>query len=188
MRNALILTGLWLGILVTAYAIVFWGNGIERPLPISVLDQDATSTTASQYTQPDSLFSVSIPLGWQTIYDAEYLEITDPNRIVSVWVLAENTDSLDEAVQQALTISGEDTDISIGGTDLPSEPWDGTAVSVNLVSSRNDHVISIRAQRPQDWTVIVLSRGSQNALDALSENLDWIWSSLTIPADEVQIL
>ena len=51
MRNALILTGLWLGILVTAYAIVFWGNGIERPLPISVLDQQAAKAVESEYVQ-----------------------------------------------------------------------------------------------------------------------------------------
>ena len=56
MRNALILTGLWLGILITAYAIVFWGNGIDRPLPISVLDQQMATATESEYAQPDGLF------------------------------------------------------------------------------------------------------------------------------------
>ena len=64
MKNALILTGVWLGILVTAYAIVFWDQGIDRPLPISVIEQQA-ELAEPDFIHPDRLFSASAPMGWQ---------------------------------------------------------------------------------------------------------------------------
>jgi hypothetical protein len=188
MRNALILTGLWLGILITAYAIVFWGNGIDRPLPISVLDQQTATATESEYAQPDGLFSVSIPVGWQTVQNADYLEIDDPNGLVSVWVIAENTTSLEEALNDVLTVAGDASSFVVDPADLPSEPWDGSAVTVTSTSDAGDEVILLRAERPQDWTVVMAARGSEKVLTALSENLDWIWSSLSVPANELQII
>ena len=33
MKNALLLLSVWVGIIVAAYAMVYWDRGIEQPLP-----------------------------------------------------------------------------------------------------------------------------------------------------------
>ncbi len=188
MRNALILTGLWLGILVTAYAIVFWGNGIERPLPISMLEEQGVAAAESTYTQPDGLFSVSIPMGWQMLQDAEYLEMEDPNGAVVVWVTTEASSTLADALAGALTLAGVGPEFSVSPFDLPAEPWNGDTVAVTYRNDGNDEVVSARVQRVQDQTVVMLAQGPEKAVDALTDNLDWIWSSLAIPANDLQII
>jgi hypothetical protein len=188
MRNALILTGLWLGILVTAYAIVFWGNGIERPLPISVLEQQGVTATESEYTQPDGLFSVSIPMGWQVVTDTGYVEMEDPNGTVIVWVAAEDTSTLTETLTDALALAGAGPEFSASSLDLPAEPWDGAPVDVTYRSDASSEIVEIRAERPEGQAVVLLVRGPEKAVAALSDNLDWIWASLAIPANELQII
>jgi len=187
MRNALILTGVWLGILVTAYAIVFWDQGIDRPLPISVLKEQVQSAEPD-YIHPDRLFSLPIPVGWQVMEEAEYVQMTDPNESISVWVVAVDTLGLDTSLDAALTLLDLGPEFVLTSAAVPADAWQGEDVSVIYQRESEDDVVSVRARRPQDWTVVMLTRGPERALDALSENIEWIWSELGIPADEFLLL
>jgi len=187
MRNALILTGVWLGILVTAYAIVFWDQGIDRPLPISVLEQAAVETTA-EYVQPDGLFSAAIPTGWAVVEEATYVRLTDPNETISVWLVAVSSADVETAVEQAIDATGAGMLTMTSTLPIPSVPWGGEMTAITYVSDSDDEQLHARLQRPDDWTVVLLAQGSEGALDALAQNLEWIWSELTIPADEVLVL
>ena len=188
MKNALILTGVWLGILVTAYAIVFWDQGIDRPLPISVLEQQV-QTVEPEYVHPEGLFSVSIPMGWQMSEDVESARMTDPNESITVWVVATDTAGFEDVSNEAFALVnvGEDF-IRIASVSLPAGEWAGDDVSVTYRSESMDDVVFVRAQRPDDWTIFLVAQGPERVLEALSENLDWIWSELAIPADMLKLL
>ncbi|MFC2078547.1 hypothetical protein ACFLSZ_01045 [Candidatus Bipolaricaulota bacterium] len=187
MRNALILTGVWLGILVAAYAIVFWDQGIDRPLPISLLEEQVR-VSAPEYVHPDGLFSLSVPMGWQVEADIEYAEMTDPNANITVWVIAVNTMDLDVLLNEALALTDLETKFEVTTGGLPEDAWTGEEVSVIYQSEGEGDVLTVRAQRPNQWAVAMLARGPERAIEALSENLEWIWSELAVPADEFLVL
>ena len=188
MRNALILTGVWLGILLTAYAIVFWDQGIDRPLPISVLEQQV-QMIESDYVHPDGLFSASIPMGWQMGEDIGKASMTDPNETVTVWILATDAAGLDDVLDEAFALVDLGEDLSrISSVSLPMGEWLGDDVSVIYRSETLDEVAFVRVQRPEDWTILLVARGPERAVEALSENLEWIWSELAIPADTPTLL
>ena len=176
MRNALILTGIWLGILVTAYAIVFWDQGIDRALPISVLKEQVQSAEP-EYIHPDRLFSLPIPMGWQVIEEA-----------ISVWVAAVDTLGLESSLDAVLMLLDLGPEFVMTSAAVPADAWAGEDVGVIYQRESEDDVVSVRARRPQDLTVVMLARGPEGALDALSENIEWIWSELGIPADEFLLL
>lgn len=188
MRNALILTGVWLGILVTAYAIVFWDQGIDRPLPISVLEQQI-QTAEPEYIHPDGLFSASIPMGWQMGEDIGIARMTDPNENVTVWIAATDTAGLDDVFDEAFELVDLGEDYSrIASVALPIGEWLGEDVSVTYRSESLDDIAYLRAQRAEDWTILLVARGPERALEVLSENVDWIWNELAIPADTLKLL
>ena len=187
MRNALILTGVWLGILVTAYAIVFWDQGIDRPLPISLLEEQVRMAE-SEYIHPDRLFSLPIPMGWQLEEDAEYAEMADPNANITVWVVAVDTMELDASLNAAITMVDLGLEFAITSDALPSDVGEGDDIRVIYQDESEDDVLHARAERSGAITVVMLARGAEKALEALSENLEWMWSELAIPADEFLLL
>ena len=182
MKNALILTGVWLGILVTAYAIVFWDQGVERPLPISVLEQQI-QTMDPGYIHPDRLFSVSLPMGWSLAEDIDVALISDPNEMVTVRIVATDKEGLAPVLDEAFALEGLGEEFSqIASVSLPIGEWYGEDVSVTYRSQESHDVAYIRTQRADDWTILLIARGPERALEVLSENIEWIWDELAIPA------
>ena len=188
MKNALILTAVWLGILVTAYTIVFWDQGIDRPLPISVLEQQVQSAKPD-YVHPDGLFSLQIPMGWRMQEVLEYVQLTDPNENITVWIIATEKMELDVTLVVAFSLLdvGEDF-YMVSSVSLPPDAWSGDDVAMIYQSENEDEVVTVRARRPDEWTVMMAARGPAGAVEVLTENLGWIWSELAIPADELQLL
>ena len=187
MRNALILTGIWLGILVSAYAIVFWDKDIDRPLPISLLEEQGRSA-ASEYVHPDGLFSLQIPLGWKVEENVEYVEMTDPNSNITVWVVAVDATGLDASLDVALASVDLGTEFIMMPSAILEDAWEGDDISVIYQSESGDEVLHVRVQRPETISVVMLARGQEKVLEALTGNIDWIWAELAIPADEFLLL
>ena len=188
MKNALILTGVWLGILVAAYGIVFWDQGIDRPLPISLLEEQA-QVAGENYVHPDGLFSASLPVGWQLKDAASIAWMTDPNETIDGWIIASDAAGLDEALSDAFMQIGLEEDYTlVASVSFPIEGWSGAEVQATYRSDSTADVVTIKAQRPADWTILLVARGPGKALDALAENLEWIWTELSIPADELLLL
>jgi hypothetical protein len=156
-------------------------------LPISLLEEQVRSTQ-SNYVHPDGLFSLQIPMGWQVEEDVEYVEMTDPNANITVWVLAVDAMGLDASLNEALAFLNLGAEFAATSADVSSEDWTGEDVSVVYRNGSESDVLTVRARRPQKWTVVLLARGPERAIEALSENLQWIWSKLAIPADEVLLL
>ncbi len=188
MKNALILTAVWLGILVTAYTIVFWDQGIDRPLPISVLEQQVQSAKP-EYVHPDGLFSLPIPMGWRMQEVLEYIQLTDPNENITVWIIATEKMELDVALVVAFSLLDVGDNFNmVSSVSLPVDVWSGDDVTMTYQSEDEDEAVTVRARRPEEWTVMMAARGSEEALDALAENLEWIWSELAVPAGEFHLL
>ncbi len=187
MRNALILTGVWLGILVTAYAIVFWDQGIDRPLPISILEEQAASMP-SEFVHPEGLYSLPIPMGWQVAEDTGDVELLDPNELVTVVVMALEETSFTSALEETfawMDLSSDEIELSDG--DLP-DAWMGKPIVLTYATEDAGEAFEIRLQRVDALAVAMVSWGPPNALEALSANLDWIWEGLSVPAEDLLLL
>jgi len=191
MKNALILTGVWLGILVTAYAIVFWDQGIDRPLPISVIEQQA-ELAEPDFIHPDGLFSVSAPMGWYLQEALEYVHLVDPNETITVWIIATEEMVLDGTLAVAFSLLdvGDDSDEfnMVSSVSFPLDVWSGDDVAMTYRNESGDEEVAVRARRPEGWTIMMAARGPAGALESLSENLEWIWSELEIPAATAKLL
>ncbi|HHK67495.1 MAG TPA: hypothetical protein ENJ47_03735 [Candidatus Acetothermia bacterium] len=83
MRNAMILVGLWIGIILTAYSVVYVNSGVPNPVEISALVRIASRT----YTDPDGRFELVLPPGWQEKEEGGALHLTGPLEEVEAWIV-----------------------------------------------------------------------------------------------------
>jgi len=187
MRNALILTGVWLGILVTAYAIVFWDQGIDRPLPISILEQQ-TEAVGETYIHPDGLFSLAIPTGWQAQDAVEYVQLTDSDASVTVWAMALETGDMDAAVGEAFELAGVGSDFEMTAVAEVSGTWDPEEMYSMYRNEDDAEAVGVYARRTEFLTVVLLARGAVQAVEALAGDIEWMWAELAIPADDLFVL
>lgn len=187
MKNALILTAVWLGILVAAYTILFWDQGIDRRLPISILEQQVESTQP-EYVHPDGLFSVPIPLGWHMQQALEYVQMTDPDENIMVWVVAMEAMDLDVCLNQAFAVAAIGPEFSTTSDGMPADDWIGEDISLIYFRTSDDIIVSVRVKRPDQWTIAMVAVGPEHAIEAVSGNLEWIWSQLEIPANQLHLL
>ena len=83
MRNAMILLGLWIGIIIAAYSIVYVNNEGPTPVEVSSLERVAART----YADPSGRFELVVPIGWRTEEEGGILHLTDPLEEVEGWVV-----------------------------------------------------------------------------------------------------
>jgi hypothetical protein len=128
-------------------------------------------------------------MGWQLEDAMSPAWMTDPNENIIVWIIAsealEFADALDAAFAQ-IEIGDDFTMVS--SVSLPIGSWSGEDVQATYRSESSDDVVTVMARRPEGWSILLVARGPDGAINALSENLEWIWSELSIPAEELLLL
>jgi len=182
MRNALLLASIWVGILVVAYGLVYWDQGIDRPLPISILEEQVQFARGS-YIQPDGLYSVTLPPGWSVDGQGAVVELVPPDDAIEVWIV-QVTD--DEAIELfAAAWSASPVDVAYQSLGTPTGPT-GDAVFRGELTARYfidiDDVVFAHAYPVDGLAVVLMARGGDAAFDAHTEDLREIESSLTAPA------
>jgi hypothetical protein len=177
MKNALFLLSIWVGIIVAAYALVYWDQGIEQPLPISISEQSAIA-----YVDPSGRFSLAVPPAWDIDESETFVVLTDPSDEIEVTVF-----SVEQPVPEAALL------VALGITDSVSPD---EAVTVEELSPSGEAERAVRIAGPaeegkiryglaylyQGESIVVLVRGSVTALRERSGDLDLIETGIRIPA------
>lgn len=105
MKNALMLTAIWLGILVTAYAIVYWDQGIEQPLPISVLEQEP-AMEVPVFSDPSQVLNVPVPEDWTVANEAASVQLAPVDGALKLWIVPTEALDAETAFMAALDEAG----------------------------------------------------------------------------------
>ncbi len=181
MKNALLLLSIWVGIIITAYVMVYWDRGIEQPLPISVLEP-----ASSTYVEPNGWFSLAVPSTWDVEETGTSVLLTDPSDEIEVTVSA-----VEESVPESALLAA----LGIAGADGPSE-----AIAVEEIPPVGASERAVRIARPsadgetryglaflyEGETIVLLVRGDDEALRDRAADLELIEAGITVPAASVE--
>ncbi|MBU0596165.1 hypothetical protein KJ567_05735 [Candidatus Bipolaricaulota bacterium] len=185
MKNALLLTTIWLAILFAAYAIVYWDQGIEEPFPISVLEQAGEVA----YADPDGSFSLTLPVGWSVEEIENAVLISAPGADLRGWVLAIEGEDLEVALEAAWgLIDPEFAAEPMGLESLDPQDDEGTAVIAHYDGEEAVETIYAVAQSFEGTAIVLLVRGSAEAAEIYATELAEILKGLAVPAFEATLL
>jgi len=181
MKNALLLTTIWVAILLTAYAIVYWDQGIDEPFPISVLDEEAEAS----YVDPDGSFSLTLPLGWDVEPGDVAVELVSPDENLGGWIVSMESDDLEAAVDVAWEMVDPAFDASLLAIE-PIEPEQAVrAVYDGEEAGETIYGIALGAD---GLVVVMLVRGRAEVAEAYADDLEEVLEGLAVPAYEATLL
>jgi len=185
MKNALLLTTIWLAILFAAYAIVYWDQGIDEPFPISVLEQ----AKEASYADPGGHFSLTIPVGWRVEETDGAVVVQAPDDDLRGWVLAIEGEDLETALEAAWEmIDPEFAAEAITIEAVDSQDEDSHAVIATYDGAAAGETIYAIAQSYDGMAIVLLVRGGSEAAEIYSEDLDEVLDGLVVPAFEATLL
>jgi len=182
MKNALVLTTIWVAILFAAYAIVYWDQGVNESFPISVLEQE----NAPSYVDPEGRFSLVVPVGWSIEQTETAVEIRSPSEGLSAWVLVIESDDLEAALEAAWGMIAPDLDFEPVAVEALESP--NQAVIARYDEGEGGDTIYGVAIPYEGSAVVLLVRGARDLADAYADDLDEILRGLAVPAFEATLL
>jgi len=181
MRNALLLLSVWVGIILATYAMVYWDAGVESPVQGAALAPGPIT-----YTDPDGRFSLIVPPGWSVERSEGRAMLTDPSEAVAVSVFATDEEIPETALLSALGMVGDDCPAG----DNPVRdiaPAGASERAVRIAGPRSGDEASYGlGYLYEGETLVVLVRGSEDAIERVADDLTRIEESLEIPAAPVE--
>jgi len=177
MKNALFLLSIWVGIIVVAYAVVFWDQGIERALPISVLEPESYA-----YVDPAGVFGLAVPSAWGVEETETFVLLTDPSGEVEVSVFTAEESVPETALLVALGIAGADGESEAVAAE-EVEPVGASERAVRIAGPLSEGEASYGlAYLYEGQSVILLVRGAEESLRSRRDDLGLIEGGITVPA------
>ena len=181
MKNAVFLLSVWVGIIVAAYAMVYWDPGIEPPLPISVVEP-----AESRYAEPDGRFGLVFPSSWELEETETSVLLSDPSAKIEVRV-----SSVEQLVPEAaLLLALGIVEAEPGSAPVAVEevaPPGAAERAVKITGPATDGNASYGfAYLYEEGTILLLVRGDEAALEDRAADLDRIESGILIPAPETR--
>ncbi len=181
MKNALLLVSIWVGIILVAYAMVYWDWGIEQPLPISVLEP-----ASSTYVDPNGRFSLAVPLAWDVEETETSVLLTDPSDEIEVTVSVVEETVPESALLVALGIVGVDgAPEEFAVEEISPVGASERAVRIALPSADGSARYGL-AYLYEGETVVLLVRGGEEALRDRAADLELIEAGIAVPAAAVE--
>jgi len=181
MKNAVFLLSIWVGILLVAYAMVYWDRGVEPPLPISVLEP-----ASSTYVDPSGRFSLAVPSTWDVEETGTSVLLTDPSGEIEVEAFAVEEPVPESALLVALGIAGGDEPSeAIAVEEIP--PVGASERAVRMAGPPVDGGTSYGlAYLYEGETIVLLVRGSDEALRDRAADVGLIEAGIAVPASAVE--
>ena len=177
MRNAMILLGLWVGIILTAYAVVFTGTDEPTPAQLALLERVADRTVVDV----ERRFQFQVPPGWRVTQMEDGVRLIDPLDQMKVWVVVVD----DMAAPRAIRIACEWMAPCEGEglesfQELPPPAFAERKVRITYTTDSDIVVYGSGFVRIGE-TVVLLVRADRDAYEARRESLDSIEQTLTVP-------
>ena len=180
MRNAMILVGLWVGIILTAFSLVYLGVDGPAPAQLALVEQLAQRT----YIDAEGRFQFEKPPGWRASSEQGVVHAVGPLERLEAWIFAiEGAD-----VSQAAEIACEHVDPCPGKeiASIDSEDPPAFALSKERITyAVEDEKSFLYAVGFGVWdgTILLLVRGDQAQRERRASDLVGLEESLRIPED-----
>lgn len=175
MKNALLLVGLWVGIIVFAYGVVYWDGG---PPEVPYLRPLAVSETV--YDDPGGLFRMGIPSGWRIEGTDPFVTIVAPDDELRVVALSVADEDPMAAIQAVWVI----VDPAFALVPVATEELGRTAPIKGSVKVTydpgNDDIAYAIANTLAGETIVLIVRGSSAAAERRRDEIGHI-EALTLP-------
>ena len=181
MKNAMILVGLWVGIILTAYALVYVDGGGPTPGQLALLERLAQRT----YVDTEGRFQFEAPAGWRVSEDDDVVHLVGPVEEIEAWILVIE----DMGAPRAIEIACERTDpcpekTFVSFEELPPPAFADRKIRITYETDDKEVLIyGVGFVRPGE-TVVLLVRGDRTACMQRIGELTRIEESLTSAASE----
>jgi len=180
MRNAMILLGLWVGIILTAYAVVFVGDDAPTPGQSARLEYIAAGTVVDV----EGRFQFEAPPGWRVSRTEDGVHLVDPVESMEAWIVVVE----DMAAPRAIRIACEWSAPCEGrGSESFEElvPPSFAERKVKVVYETDDEDVLVYGTgfvRRVGGTIVLLVRADRATHAARSDELARIEDTLAVPA------
>jgi len=179
MRNAMILLGLWVGIILTAYAIVFVDGGGPTPAQLALAERLAERTVVDS----EGRFQFEAPPGWRVNREEYGVHLVDPLEKVEAWIAVVD----DMAAPRAIRVTCEWVDPCVKDAPETFEELAPPAFAERKVrltyETGDDGVLSYGIGFVLvGETVVFLVRGDAATCEACADELARIEATLIAPA------
>ncbi|MFC2077232.1 hypothetical protein ACFLTM_00290 [Candidatus Bipolaricaulota bacterium] len=181
MKNAMILLGLWIGIILAAYALVFVDGGGPTPAQIALLERVADRTIVDA----EGRFQFEAPRGWRVTRTDFGVHLVDPLERIQAWVVAIDDMAAPRAIEIAcgLTNPCPRKELQAFEDERPPEFAERKVRITYETDAEGEFFYGIGFVRIGE-TIVLLVRGDRAACEERIEDLSALEASLVAPATE----
>jgi len=174
MRNAMTLFGIWIGIILAAYALVYMGDKGPTPAQLALIERMAERT----YADADGRFQFEMPLGWRVSEVEDGVYLAGPVNEIEAWIVAFGGPA-EEAVQYACYLASPCPGKSTSAIEVLDPPVGVRRKARTTFEARDEateaYAVSLESGT---GTLVLFVRCDTGACDRRAEELDRLESSL----------
>jgi len=179
MKNAMILLGLWIGIILTAYSLVYIDGGGPTPSQLALLERLAERT----YVDPEGRFQFEAPPGWRVRETVDGVHLVDPLEKIEAWIQVIDDIGVARAIEIACVIASPCPGKEFARFDELAPP-DFAERKVRITYDAEDeettlYGIGFVLLRE---TIVLIVQGDRSACEQRTAELESIEGSLVAPA------
>jgi len=179
MRNAMILTGLWVGIILAAFALVYMDADGPNPGELELLARRAERT----YVEPDGRYQFEAPAGWRVEETLDGAYLVGPVEQLEAWITIVD----DIGVARAIEIGCEIASPCPGKEFVSFEEEMPPAFAqrkVRIAYETDDEEVGLYGVGfvLLRETIVLVVRGDRTALELRAAELARIEETLAVPA------
>jgi len=177
MRNAAILAGLWVGIILTAYSLVYLGADGPAPAQLALMEQLSQRT----YVDAEGRFQFEKPPGWRAEDQQGVVHAVGPLERMEAWIFFIE----DATIAQAAQVACEYVDPCPGKEveSIESEMPPGFALAkerIRYTTGDEETFLYAVGYLVPDGVLVLLVRGIGDPLEARQTDLTLLEEGLTV--------
>jgi hypothetical protein len=176
MKNAMILFGIWIGIILTAYGLVYLDGGGPTPAQIALVERVAQRT----YVDSADRFQFEAPAGWLVREIEDGVRLVGPVERIEAWILA-LAGSTDEAISYACLLAHPCPGSDVVASEELEAP-EGVRRKTRTTFATDDEGVSMYAIALETFhgTVVLFVRCEAGACEAREKELGGLEASLRV--------
>jgi len=182
MKNAMILVGLWVGIILAAYAFVYLDGGGPTAAQLALLERLAERT----YSDPGGLYTLETPPGWRVTEIEDGVYLVDPLEKIEAWVLTLGDVPASEAIAIACGLANPCPGPSFAASEeLPAPSFAYSRLRVTYAMDEEDLLLYGVGFETPSGTYVLLVRGDAEACEQRAAELTALEESFVVLGADV---
>lgn len=181
MRNAVILAGLWVGIILTAFSLVYLGGESPAPAQLALVERLAERT----YVDPAGQFQFEKPPGWRAAEEDGLIHAVGPLERIEAWILYVEGADTEQAIQVACEFidpcPGKEIE-SIESLDAPGFAF--SKERITYATEDEDTLLYGVGFTVSDGSLALVVRGDRGQIERQAEGLKEFEESITLVEPE----